>query len=120
LVLVVLLANGVIHLTAWSLGLIAPSEFIVPVFLEDRPAGGSVAWSVHAFWLAVVRLLARGWVYSFTWSAAALLYLWLRNDVDSMPWTEIDLPGAPPPGSINQAPISAADEPAPSASAPSS
>jgi hypothetical protein len=106
LLLVELLAAGVIQLTAWSLGLTAPAEFIDRVFLEGRPAGATAAWTLHAFWLAVVRLLARGWVYSFTWSAASLLYLWLRNDVDSMPWTEIDLPAAPP--SVTTTPPSAA------------
>jgi hypothetical protein len=116
LVLVELLAAGVIQLTAWSLGLTAPFDFIVPVFVEGRPAGGTFAWTVHVFWLGVVRLLARGWVYSFTWSAAALLYLWLRNDVDSMPWTEIDLPGASPAGPINQVPTSAIGETAPASS----
>ncbi len=96
LVLVELLAAGVIRLTAWSLGLAAPSELIVPAFLEGQPVAGTIAGSIHAFWIGLVGLLARGWIYSFTWSAAALLYLWLRNDVDSLPWTEIDLPAAPP------------------------
>lgn len=112
--LVNLIAVGVIQLTAWSLSLTAPSDLVVPLFLEGRPAGGAVAWQAHAFWIGFVRLLARGWIYSFTWSAAALLYLWLRNDVDSLPWTEVDLPGAPPPGPISQAPARAAGEPAPS------
>jgi hypothetical protein len=117
LVLVELLAAGAVHLTAWSLGLTAPLEFIVPVFVDGRPAGGAVAWALHAFWLGVVRLLARGWVYSFTWSAAALLYLWLRTDVDSMPWTEIDLPGTAPPGLTNQVPTGAVEETASAGSA---
>jgi hypothetical protein len=67
-----------------------------------------------------VRLLARGWVYSFTWSAAALLYLWLRNDVDSMPWTEIDLPGTAPPGLTNQVPASVVGDAVPAGSAQTS
>jgi hypothetical protein len=94
LALVELLAAGVTQTTAWSLGLTAPFDMISPLVSDGGNAGGIIAMSVHAFWLAVVRLLAHGWVYSFTWSTAALVYLWLRNDVDSLPWTEIDLPVA--------------------------
>lgn len=118
LVLVELVAAGVIQLTAWSLGLTAPFDFIAPVFLEGRPAGGTIAWSVHAFWLGLVRLLARGWVYSFTWSAAALLYLWLRNDVDALPWTEIDLPVAPRATTSKQPGAAMVGEPASGGSGP--
>jgi hypothetical protein len=95
LVLVELLAAGVIQLTAWSLGLTAPFDLIAPLFSDGGTADGAITTSLHMFWLTAVRLLAHGWVYSFTWSAAALLYLWLRNDVDSLPWTEIDRPVAP-------------------------
>ena len=40
--------------------------------------------------LGAVGLLAHGWIYSFVWTAAALLYLWLRHAVDGTPWTEIE------------------------------
>jgi hypothetical protein len=93
-VLVELLASVVVQLTAWSLALTAPLDLINPLFSGDGTAGGTIAAVVHTLWLSVVRLLAHAWVYSFTWSAAALLYLWLRNAVDFTPWTEIDLPSA--------------------------
>ncbi len=96
LVLIELLAAGVVRLTAWSLALTAPLDLIGPLFSGAEPAGGTVATVLHTFWLATVRVLAHGWVYSFTWSSSALLYLWLRNDVDGTPWTEIELPVAPP------------------------
>jgi len=113
LILVELLAAGVTQLTAWSLGLTAPFELIAPLFLDGGAAGGTVATSIHTFWLTVVRLLAHGWVYSFTWSAAALVYLWLRNDVDSLHWTEIELPVAQT--IVTSSPIPAAPSRAPDA-----
>ena len=40
-----------------------------------------------------MRLLAHGWIYSFFWTAAAYLYLWLRHDVDGTPPDEIEPAG---------------------------
>jgi hypothetical protein len=34
--------------------------------------------------------LIRGWVFSYFWTAAGYLYLWLRQDVDGVPWSEIE------------------------------
>jgi len=118
LVLVELLAAGVVQMTAWSLALTAPIDLIRPLFSGDGTAGSIAATILHTFWLTAVRLLAHGWVYSFTWSAAALLYLWLRNDVDSMPWTEIDLPGAHASSASSELPAATGQEPAANGSAP--
>jgi len=120
LVLVELLAAGVVQLTAWSLALTAPFDLIRPLFSGEGTAGSTIATILHTFWLAAVRLLAHGWVYSFTWSAAALLYLWLRNDVDSTPWTEIELPVAPPKSASSQLRAATVQEPAASGSPPGS
>ncbi len=114
LVLVELLAAGVVQLTAWSLALTGPFDLIRPLFSGDGDTGGIIAASLHSFWLGAVRLLAHGWVFSFTYSAAALLYLWLRNDVDSTPWTEIDRPAARPRSTSGQP--HSATVPAPAAS----
>ena len=51
-----------------------------------------MAGSAHMFWLGWVVILAKSWIYSFFWTAAALVYLWLRQDVDGTPWSECDLP----------------------------
>ena len=93
LALVDLLTAGVIRLTHWSLGLTAPIA-LDGVFLRHAAARRHprFAGATHAFWLGVVRLLAHGWIFSFFWTAAAYLYLWLRQDVDGTPWTEIDPP----------------------------
>ena len=86
LALVDLLTSGVIRLTHWSLGLTAPLA-VDGAFL--RLAGDVVIARSPArhtrFWLGLVRLLAHGWVFSFFWTAAAYLYLWLRQDVDGSP-----------------------------------
>jgi hypothetical protein len=92
LALVDLLTTGVIRLTAWSLGLAAPFTELASFFGSPATPPGAVAAATHGFWLGTVNLLAHGWIYSFFWSAAAFLYLWLRHDVDGTPWSEIDPP----------------------------
>jgi hypothetical protein len=85
-----LLLAGVFRVTEWGLGLTAPHG-LVPAFLGGSGSPkGAVAAASHAFWVGALRLLAHGWTYSFYWTAAALLYLWLRHDVDGTPWTEIE------------------------------
>jgi hypothetical protein len=86
--LVALLAGGVIRLTVWNLGALAEAQLAAIDSSLEQSVG--VASATHAFWLAVVRLLAHGWVYSYFWTVAALLYLWLRHDVDGTPWDEIE------------------------------
>ena len=93
LALVDLLTSGVIRLTHWSLGLTAPFDLTESFFGQASPSSiSTIAAATHAFWLGVVRLLAHGWIFSFFWTAAAYLYLWLRLDVDGTPWSEIDKP----------------------------
>ena len=92
-----LLATGVIHLTDWSIILSAGSAFPDPVKANGLPNGGTVTSATHNFWLGVVRLLAHGWIYSYFWTAAAFLHLWLRQVVDGTPRTEIDPPSLPSP-----------------------
>lgn len=92
LALVDLLTSGVIRLTHWSVGLTAPIGLTESFFGSPPTSSSTIAAATHAFWLGVVRLLAHGWVFSFFWTAAAYLYLWLRLDIDGSPWTEIDPP----------------------------
>jgi len=87
--LVALLAGGVIRMTLWSLVLTAPESQVTLIDMGGAQAGGA-AFAMHTFWLGGVRLIAHGWVYSFFWTAAGLLYLWLRQDVDGTPWDEIE------------------------------
>jgi hypothetical protein len=57
-------------------------------------AWGAIAARTHALWLGAVGILAKSWIHSFFWTAAAFLYLWLRNDVDGTPWSECEPPPA--------------------------
>jgi hypothetical protein len=95
LALIDLLTSGVIHMARWTLALSAPPKAIEPFFDASAPSPASVAGTAHAFWLGSVRLIGRAWVFSFFWTAAAYIYLWLRHEVDGVPWTEIEPPIAP-------------------------
>jgi hypothetical protein len=95
LTLIDVLTAGVIRLTHWSLGLTAPIAVTESFF--GTPATSSsptIAGATHAFWLGLVRLIAHGWVFSFFWTAAAYVYLWLRQEIDGVPWYEIEPPRA--------------------------
>jgi hypothetical protein len=94
LALVDVFTTGVIRLTHWSLGLAAPIAQMDAFFGSPATSAAAVAAATHAFWLGVVRLLAHGWIYSFFWTAASFLYLWLRHDIDGSPWTEIEPAGS--------------------------
>jgi hypothetical protein len=90
LALVDLLTSSVIRLTQWSVGLTAPRALTDGLFRPTGDTTGGMAGATHAFWLGLVNLLAHAWVYSFYWTAAANLYLWLRHDTDGTPWTVSD------------------------------
>jgi hypothetical protein len=102
IVLMTLLASGVRRLTDWGLGLTGPAAQVATIFGRAGEAQPGVATAAHSFWLGVVNLVAHGWAYSFFWTAAALIYLWLRHDVDDTPWEEIDPPIIPPTGLITE------------------
>jgi hypothetical protein len=82
----------VIRLTHWSVGLTAPLALMESFFASPPTSSSTIAGAAHGFWLGVLRLLAHGWIFSFFWTAAAYLYLWLRLDIDGCPWSEIDRP----------------------------
>jgi hypothetical protein len=91
-----LLAEGVIQLTRWSVSLSGGHESPEAYFQNADLAAGTVAVATHGFWLGLVRLLAHGWTYSYVWTAGTFLYLWLRQEVDGTPRTEIGSSFAPP------------------------
>jgi hypothetical protein len=95
IILMDLLAAGVLRLTEWGLGLTAPATQIAAIF--DRAGGldSPVSSAAHSFWLGIVSLVAHAWAYSFFWTAAAHIYLWLRHEVDGTPWEDLDPPGVP-------------------------
>jgi hypothetical protein len=94
-ILMDLLAAGVLRLTDWGLGLTAPAIEMGAII---EGAGGSdspVAAATHSFWLGVVNFVAHAWPYSFFWTAGALIYIWLRHEVDGTPWEVLEPPGVP-------------------------
>jgi hypothetical protein len=86
-------AGGILRLTRWSLSLSGPPSDIALLFGPEAAGSGTLASATHHFWLGAVRLLARAWSYSYFWSAAVVLYLWLRHEVDGTPTVVIDPPG---------------------------
>jgi hypothetical protein len=89
-----LLAAVVIRLTQWSLSLSGDRALMESLFGGSDLNAGNVTAATHRFWLGTVRLLAHAWVYSYFWTAAAFLYLWLREEVDGTCRTVVDPPGA--------------------------
>jgi hypothetical protein len=96
-----LLAASVIRLTHWGLGISVPEVSLATLFGGTGTQPAFLAVVFHAFWLGVVRLIAHAWTYSFFWTAASLLYLWLRQDVDGTPWDDL--------GPLDEAPELAID-----------
>jgi hypothetical protein len=89
--IVVLFLTVSMGLADWSVSLGAPRDvgfrFVNP---------GSMGTDPGNFWTRLVDYLAVAWIYSFAWSAAAVIYLLLRLDVDGKDLHEI-CPIAPVP-----------------------
>lgn len=101
-----LFAALVVRLSAWALAFGGPGAtvrayYLAPSRPPDVPTALTAATAAHAFWLSVVGLLARGWVYSYFWTAATTIYLLLRRDVDGTPWGQIAYESRPSP--LNEA-----------------
>jgi hypothetical protein len=92
LILTDLFAEVVIRVSEWAVSIIAPAAVTAEIFGLNTSPG--LAARLHAAWLIGVRLLPHAWIYSFFWSAAALIYLTLRRDVDGTQWDEINPPAA--------------------------
>jgi hypothetical protein len=95
IILMDLLAAGVLRLTEWGLGLTGPAIQIAAIFGRAGGLDSPVSSAVHSFWLGALRLIAHAWAYSFFWTAATHIYLWLRHEVDGTPWEDLDPPGVP-------------------------
>lgn len=87
-------ARAVIHLTIWALSLSGSGETATR-FSLGGVEGAATASAIHAFWLGVVGLIARGWLDSFFWTTATTIYLLLRRDVDGTPLGTIAYEGRP-------------------------
>ncbi len=82
-----IVAGLVVQLALWGLVLGGPDEPLLRFFHTGADAGTPGA--IHAFWIGVVELLAFGWIYAYFWSAASIIYLLLRADIDGAPFEQI-------------------------------
>jgi hypothetical protein len=80
-----LFARLVVHLTAWALSFGAPAATVTAYYGWNSADLPPAAASAHGFWLSVVGLLVRGWIYSYFWTVFSCIYLLLRHDVDGTP-----------------------------------
>ncbi len=95
LALAELVVDTVIQLAEWSVALTGPGPEIAALFAGSEPRMTGLAPAAHRFWLGVARLAGQAWVYSFFWTAASLIYLGLRHEVDGTPATAVDPPEPP-------------------------
>jgi hypothetical protein len=102
LLFVAVFARSVVGLALWALSLGAPADLLMALFRGGPATGPSAPAAVHAAWIAVVGLLARGWVYSYFWTSASIIYLLLRHDVDGTDWDDIALPASVADDSIRE------------------
>jgi hypothetical protein len=85
-------ANLVVGLATWGLALGGPGPRLVELFQSGTRVAGGAASTAHGFWMGVVDLLASGWVDAYFWSAAAIIYLLMRYDVDGAPMDDVYRP----------------------------
>lgn len=89
LVFVDLFARLVVHLAVWSLSLGGPRDLIFGLYHGEDVTAAPGAIAAHGFWLGVVGLFVRAWIYSAFWTFAAMIYLLLRHEVDGTPLDKI-------------------------------
>ncbi len=82
LLVAIVFSRAVIALAGWGVGLGAPDP------LPSTDLGDTIG----LLWVRLVGLLVHGWVYSYFWSAASVIYLILRRDVDGTDWHDVYLP----------------------------
>jgi hypothetical protein len=76
-----------VHLAAWGLNMTTSPEIVAGLVRPDRDVSSldTLAGTVPFFWTRVVKALGHAWVYAYFWSAATMIYLILRQDVDGTP-----------------------------------
>jgi hypothetical protein len=109
--------RAVENLAIWGLSFGAPDDQLINLFRTGWANDASTAAVIHTGWITILHLLAYGWVFSYFWTSAAIIYLLLRHDVDGTDWADIvisdhefDTPAAQEPESVG--------EPAPQSQSP--
>ncbi|HEX3871604.1 MAG TPA: hypothetical protein VHV77_14275 [Pirellulales bacterium] len=80
-------ATGVVHLAHWA----ASWGSGVGMPPDDLNAAGRWGSQLLSFWDGLVHIVALGFVYSYLWTAAAAMYLLLRQDVDGTEMNDVHL-----------------------------
>ena len=92
LIVIDLFARTTVHMAQWALSFGAPGDVLGTLFQGGTAPVAPAARAAHAFWLSLVGLVAHGWIYSYFWTSAVIIYLILRQDVDGTPWHVIAAP----------------------------
>ncbi len=71
-----------------GIGLRAPAQRVVSLYHAGNPMQDAPT-AIHWFWVSVVRWVAHAWLYSYFWTAATMIYLLLRHDVDGAPFHDV-------------------------------
>ncbi len=108
--LAILFARAVLALSDWGVALGAP----------DAVTTTDLSHTIRGVWLSAVALLVQAWTYSYFWSAASIIYLLLRRDVDGTEIHDVYLPehdadtfaGEPAVSSLPHAEASTVSDPA--------
>lgn len=93
LVLAGLFARLVVRLACWSMAVGGPDRLLIGL-VEGWPARGPLADEpAFGFWLGVVGLVLHAWIFSYFWTAAASVYLLIREAVDGTDPRAVYRPG---------------------------
>ena len=88
LIIVWIFAALVIQMAQWGLSFGGPDGRIADLFAGGARSGDP-AKTVHGFWIYMVRLFAHGWIYSYFFTSAAMIFVLLRRDVDGAPYSDL-------------------------------
>jgi hypothetical protein len=91
-IVVGVVSQSAVSLAEWALSWTGPADQLEIVFHGGARWDSPPPSLIHAFWLGVVGALTRGWIYSYFWSASAMIYLLIRHDVDGTEWYRVALP----------------------------
>lgn len=80
----------VVQLTHWALSITGPRATLQALFTPDESDPNGAAGSIHLFWLSLIALLIRAWVYTYFWSSFSTIYLLLRQSVDGTPFHDLE------------------------------
>jgi hypothetical protein len=71
-----------------------PTMFDNGISISGTIETSAVGRTASAFWMQALALLLWGFVYSFFWSSATIIYFLLRKSADGMPVDLVYVPGA--------------------------